>query len=174
MKAVTTYLDMRNQPTELTPAELEWFYGLVDLARRATGLSIDIIPYDHELYKGKSKNALGCCCTLDTDDPLGPDADSYITIDCYFIHEKFAELFEGMRTIERQSVIDVIAHEIAHLYCWRHGKKHSRITEEIERKITYQAVADASRKATETSSGTAQSAAPPSPEGKAFGKWRVT
>ncbi len=86
-KAVTTYSDCWNRPTELTKDELSWFYSQVDLARQATGCHVEIIPYDHELYTGKSVNALGCCVTTDPNNQLGEEVDTYITIDCYFIDE---------------------------------------------------------------------------------------
>lgn len=133
--ATTTFSDAWNRPTELTAAEISWFNGIVDQARRATGVEVKIIPYDHELYSGKHRDALGTCTTKNPDDPLAPDADSYITIDCYFIDEKFRERFEGFRTIEKQTLEEVIAHEIAHLFVWRHGKKHDRLTAELAERI---------------------------------------
>lgn len=133
--AITTFTDCRNRPTELTAEEVRWFNGLVDQARRATGVTVEIIPYDHERYEGKSRDALGCCISRNPDDPLAPGADSYITIDCYFIDEKFRERFEGRWTIEKSPIEEVIAHEIAHLYVWRHGKKHTRLTEELYERI---------------------------------------
>lgn len=133
--AVTTFSDAYNRPTELRPEELRWFEAVVAQARRATGVEVEIVPYDHELYTGKHRDALGTCTTKNPENPLAPDADSYITIDCYFIDEKYRERFEGAYTIEKQTLEEVIAHEIAHLYVWRHGKKHDRLTAELYERI---------------------------------------
>lgn len=133
--AVTTFSDLYNRPTELTAEELRWFHAVVGQARRATGVEVEIVPYDHELYEARHRDALGCCISRNPKNPLAPGADSYITIDCYFIDEKFRERFKGVRTIEKQSLEEVIAHEIAHLYVWRHGKKHTALTAELYEKI---------------------------------------
>lgn len=130
-QAVTTYTDYRYRPTELTQEEQNWFYSLVDQAKRVTGCKVEILPYDHDLYDSKSKNALGCCITNTPDSPLSINADTFITIDCYFIHECFRREFYGEFTLESQTMPEVIAHEIAHLYVWRHGKKHTAKTQEL-------------------------------------------
>ena len=130
-EAVTTYTDHRYRPTKLTEEELNWFYSQVEQAKRATGCAIDILPYDHDLYEGKSKDALGCCVSDTPENPLADEADSYITIDCYFIHECFRNEYFGDFLIAGQNLNEVIAHEIAHLYIWRHGKKHTAKTQEI-------------------------------------------
>ena len=135
MKPVITYSDAYGDPTELTAAEVHWFYAVVAQARRATGVEVEIVPYDHDLYAGKHRDALGCCVTNNPKNPLAADVDTYITIDCYFIHEKYAERFEDSWSIEAQTLEEVIAHEIAHLYVWRHGKKHARLTGELYEKI---------------------------------------
>ena len=135
MKPVITFTDYLDRPTKLSAAELAWFQSVVDRARSAVGVDVEIIPFDHDLYRGKSKNALGCCCTRNAEDPLAADADSYITIDCFFIDEKYKERFEGGWDLSFSSLEEVIAHEIAHLYVWRHGKKHTDLTKRILEKI---------------------------------------
>ena len=130
-KAVTTYKDCWDRPTELTDEELAWFNKTVEKARCATGCRVPIIPYDHELYDGKSRDALGCCFTLNPKNPLAENADSYITIDCYFINEAYRSVFFGDFLISGQNLEEVIAHEIAHLTVWRHGKKHTALTAQI-------------------------------------------
>lgn len=135
MKPITTFTDCYYRPTELTAEEVRWFTEVVERALRIAGVQIEIIPYDHDLYEGKHRDALGCCCTLNPKDPLADGAGTYITIDCYFIDEKWRERFEGRYTIEKDTLEEVIAHEIAHLYAFRHGKKHSRLTAELYGKI---------------------------------------
>ena len=135
VRSITTYLDYKDRPTELTEEELTWFYAVVQTAQMATGCDVPIIPYDHDLYRGRSKDALGSCCTCDPDHPLNADAETYITIDCYFIDECFKHEFRGAFLIGGEDLIDVVAHELAHCFVWRHGKKHSAKTTEFEQMI---------------------------------------
>ncbi len=128
MKAITTYTDYKNRPTELTAEELSWFAEIVAKAQRATGYTVPIIPFDHDLYRGKSRNALGSCCTTDPENQLGEGVETYITIDCFFIDECWRHEFKGDHLITGDTLQEVIAHEIAHLTVWRHGKKHSALT----------------------------------------------
>ena len=116
---------------ELTEKELGWFYGIVEKAKKATGYNVNILPYNHDLFKGKSKEALGCCVTTNPEDCLGAGVDTFITIDTYFIHEKYSEEFENGYSVESETLKHVIAHELAHLTVWRHGKKHTAKTEEL-------------------------------------------
>ena len=134
-EAVTTYSDCRNRPTALTETELSWFYSQVERAKRATGCSVDIIPYDHELYKDKSKDALGCCITTDPQNQLGDGVDTYITIDNYFIDECWRHEFKNDFLISGETLLGALAHEIAHTYVWRHGKKHAALTEKLLQQI---------------------------------------
>lgn len=133
MKEITTYSDIYDRPTELTTEELDWFHKIVDHCKSVTGCDVEIVAYNHDLYTGKSKNALGCCCTSDPDDPL--HGDSYITIDTYFIHEMYDVEFNDGFNLSFDTLEGVIAHEIAHLYCWRHGKKHTALTQKLYSQI---------------------------------------
>ena len=130
-KSIITYLDYRNRPTQLTVEELNWFRSVVEKARRATGCTVDIIPYDHDLYPSKHRDALGCCITEDPTNQLGEGVETYITIDCYFIDETYREAVNGDWTLEDQTLEEVLAHEIAHLTVWRHGKKHTDLSEKL-------------------------------------------
>lgn len=134
-RGVTTYTDYLERPTELSAEELSWFYGVVEKAKRATGCTVDIVPFDHDLYAGKSKDALGCCVTTDPKNQLGDGVETYITVDCYFIDECFRSRFFGDILISGDTLEGVLAHEIAHLYVWRHGKRHSALTESLLGKI---------------------------------------
>ena len=135
MEATITYSDCWDRPAELTPDELSWFYKTVEIARQATGCTVPIIPYDHDLFHGKHRNALGCCITKNPGAPLSTDADTTITIDCYFIDECYRHEFNGDFLIAGQTLQEVIAHEIAHLTVWRHGKKHNALSLELLHKI---------------------------------------
>lgn len=135
MQAVITYSDYLDRPAKLTDVELDWFYSTVKRAQKATGYNVPIIPYDHDLYSKKHRDALGVCCTTDPENPLRNGADTYITIDCYFIDECWREEFADGWKIESDTLVDVIAHELAHLTVWRHGVKHRKLTAELVKKI---------------------------------------
>lgn len=130
-----TYTDYKNRPTELTEAELSWFFGVVEKAKRATGCTVDIIPWDHEQYFDGHENALGVILTEDPKAPLSEGVDTYITIDNYYIDEMWKVAFAGGWSLEEETLEHVIAHEIAHLTVWRHGKRHTALTEQLYRQI---------------------------------------
>lgn len=126
-----TYTDWDGTVFLLTQQELDWFRGLVEHANAVTGNTVPIIPYNHDFYRGKSKNALGCCISSDRDNPLSPDAETIITIDTWYIHEKYQESIGEMPCIEPAPILETIAHELAHLSIWRHGKRHTALTAKI-------------------------------------------
>lgn len=135
MKEVITYSDYKNRPTRLTDAELDWFHGQVEKAKEATGYDVQIIAYDHELYEGIHKEALGCCVTTDPENQLGEGVDTYITIDCFFIDECWRHEFKGDYFFSDSTLLETIAHELAHLKYWNHGKRHAAMTEKLLRQI---------------------------------------
>lgn len=132
---LTTFTDYKNRPTELTEAELEWFFSVVDKAKKVTGCTVDIIPWDHDQCRKEDRDALGLTWTKDPKNTLGAGVDTFITIDNYFIDEAYNVIFGKGFRIEWETLEHVIAHEIAHLTVWRHGKKHTALTEELYRQI---------------------------------------
>lgn len=130
-----TYTDYKNRPTELTEEELAWFFGIVEKAKRATGCPVDIIPWNHDQCRKEDRDALGLIWTQDPKNTLGAGVDTFITIDNYFISEAWKVAFENWWNISQETLEHVIAHEIAHLTVWRHGKKHTALTEEIYQQI---------------------------------------
>ena len=130
----TSYLDLYDNPANLTAEELQWFMQICDDCRKATGIDIQIECADHyTMYTGKSKEALG---TFHADNPSNPmTGDCKITIDNYFIHECYEELFNKKPNLNFEDLEHVIAHELAHIFQWRHCKRHRRLTEEIYQKI---------------------------------------
>ena len=80
-------------PTHLTEAEIKWFSGICNDCIEATGIKILIECADHEKLKGKSKEALGIFYTNNIENPL--DGDCKITIDNFFIHECYEEVFNN-------------------------------------------------------------------------------
>ncbi len=135
-KPMTTYSDIFDGTMELTKDELKWFRSVVRKAKKATGCPVEIISYDHEKYEKQHREALGCCVTTDVKHRLDEEAETFITIDTFFIHEKYEERFMHGFSLEELSLEQVIAHEIAHLKYWRHTKYHAALTDELLEKIT--------------------------------------
>lgn len=130
----TVYLDLCDNPTNLTEAEIQWFSRICNDCIEATGIKILIECADHyREHKGKSKESLGTFHTNNIESPL--DGDCKITIDNYFIHECYEELFNNGYNLNFEDLEHVIAHEFAHAFQWRHCKRHTRLTEEIYQKI---------------------------------------
>ena len=132
-KFENTYSDLWNNKIELTAEELAYFHGVVATFEKymhSMNYHIEITNRDHENMKGKSKEALGIFYTNNKETPYLDD-DCFITIDNYFIHEKYKEEIKGEWTLEPQSLAEVIAHEIAHRFIFRHGRKHRETTSAI-------------------------------------------
>ena len=135
MTEMITYTDYKDRPVSLTSEEVEWFHCQVEKAKKATGYNVDIVAYDHELYEGTHKEALGCCCTTNPENQLGEGVETYITIDCFFIDECWRHEFKGEYFLSDASLLEVIAHELAHLKIWNHGKRHTKLTEKLLKQI---------------------------------------
>lgn len=133
MNLNTEYLDLWDKPASLTEAEIKWFSGICNDCIEATGIKILIECADHEKLKGKSKEALGIFYTNNIENPL--DGDCKITIDIFFIHECYEEVFNNGLNLNFEDLEHVIAHEFAHAFQWRHCKRHTQLTEELYQKI---------------------------------------
>lgn len=119
--------------TTLTEEEVKFFNDTVARIKYSVNVNVPIEPMNHEQLTGTNKEALGICWALD--DGTGKPAPYRITIDEFFIHECFLALEKPYMKIEPETLEQVIAHEIAHLHIWRHGKKHTELTERICRLI---------------------------------------
>jgi hypothetical protein len=115
---------------------LNYFNKKVFTIKKSINVSIPILPADHEHIKGH-KNALGICHGYKS--PAKNDWEpEKITIDEYFIEECYEAEINGkwyLMKLTGQNLIEVICHEIAHIYEWRHGKKHSELTERLIRLV---------------------------------------
>lgn len=81
------YFDFRDRVCELTEAEIEWFYSIVKKFQMLDEVKgINIFNRNHEELDGKERDALGL---FYTDRPNDVNAECFITIDNYFIHECF-------------------------------------------------------------------------------------
>lgn len=128
-----SYSDWNGNKVVLTEEEIKWFTKICKKCTNAIGLNILIECSDHDQLKGKSKEALGIFWTECVENPL--KGNPKITIDNYFIHECYEEVFNNKINISFETLEHVIAHEFAHAYQWRHCKRHTKITEEIYQKI---------------------------------------
>ena len=140
MKSMYTYLDLYDELQELTEGEKNWFFTTCQDCLKALGVEIPVYALRHDLLTGKSKDALGICWKM-ADSVTAAPKEAYITIDTYFIHECYEAKFHGRWNLSFETLESVIAHEVAHLAVWRHGKKHRELT------ARYCAVIDASRRA---------------------------
>ena len=129
-----SYLDLNDNYMNLTEAELQWFFKICKDCTEATGIRVVIECADHYGgYKGKNKEALGTFHTNNIENPLC--GDSKITIDNFFIHECYDEVFNNGYNLNFEDLEHVIAHELAHVFQWRHCKRHTQLTEELYQKI---------------------------------------
>ena len=130
LRPMIEYSDVRGRPVQLTKAEQDWFWELVEKANKVSGNRIQIIPFNFDLYTDEDgQNALGRTYTTDPENPLSDDAKTLITIDTYHIHECFDVVFNGAYCFEDATLEETIAHEIAHTHYWKHGKRHTALTE---------------------------------------------
>lgn len=120
MKYTTTYTDEYGRLCWLKPLELAYFQAAVDLVLAATGISIQVEARDHDLVPGH-ENALGIFYRTTED-------LTWITVDTYFIHERYRWEAEGRHTIEQETLVSVLCHELAHIRYARHTRHHAALT----------------------------------------------
>jgi len=117
----------------LTEEEVRFFNDTVARIRHSVNVNVPIEIMDHDQLTGKHKEALGICWAVN--DGTGKPVPYRITIDAYFVHECYLAIEKPYMKLEPHSLEQVIAHEIAHLHIWRHGKKHTALAEHICRLI---------------------------------------
>lgn len=129
MKMEATYEDLYDNPATLTENEMSWFETICRQCTEAVEIKEDIPIYsmNHSRLKGKSKEAYGIIWKSED--------QTYITIDTYFIHECYESVFHNAWNVTFETLEHVIAHEFAHLFYWRHGKRHTEKTEELYARI---------------------------------------
>jgi hypothetical protein len=124
------YTDLYDNKLELTQNELNYFYNTVNHIKEKLNIDIEIVNRNHETLKGKEKEAYGICYKS-----LHDNNDLFITIDNFFIHECYEEKFNNKYNLSFESLEHCICHEIAHIQEWRHGKKHTELTEILYNKV---------------------------------------
>jgi len=119
----------KDKPSTLTAEEREFFEKTVVSVKCSVPVDVPIEAMDHSVLPKKYKEAFGNCWAREYKD--GRRIPYLITIDEFFIHECFVALEKPYLKLESETLEDVIAHEIAHLRYWRHGKKHTAWTKYI-------------------------------------------
>lgn len=117
----------------LTVQEMDYFNETLARVKYSVNFNVSIEVMDHEQLDRNYREALGICWAVS--DESGKRVPTRITIDEYFVSECFAYYKDPYSVFRRDSLEHVIAHEIAHLHHWRHGKKHTELTERIFRFI---------------------------------------
>lgn len=118
----TSYLDERNRPVVLTDEEKAFFLMTAANVIYATRQGVNVLPADHERLPAHARDALGIhWCSLDS-------SSEFITIDCYFIHERYRVERCGDYALESQTLAEVICHELAHMRYKNHTKYHAALT----------------------------------------------
>lgn len=117
-----TYADEYGRIRTLTQSELDFFTATLAKVLAATGIRVPVETRDHEQVTGH-ENALGIYYKNDA-------GDEFITIDNYFIHERYAVECCGYRwALEPETLAGVICHELAHVRYRNHTKYHAALTE---------------------------------------------
>lgn len=119
--------------SSLTSAEIDFFNATVARVKYSVNVNVPIETMDHGQLTGKHKDALGICWA--EPDNAGNPVPFRITIDKFFVHECYIAQERPYLKLEPETLEQVIAHEIAHLRYWRHGKKHTEFTQYICRLI---------------------------------------
>ncbi len=117
----------------LSEEEIKFFEDTVARIKYCVDVPVPVEIVNHDQLTGKNKEALGICWARY--DEAGNPVPFRITIDEFFVHECFVAREEPSMMLADQSLEQVIAHEIAHLHYWRHGKKHTELTRYICRLI---------------------------------------
>lgn len=108
----------------LNANEQKYFDEVIEAITKDLNIRIPIISYDHDKLTGKGKEALGCAWSEN-------DGVSVyqITID-EFLFKIITMIYYWNPTkrwipkLVKESLEEVVCHEIAHMMHWRHGKKH--------------------------------------------------
>ena len=123
---VIEYSEWNGKEVALTEEELAWFHSVADKCKAATGCTVPITAFNNELcFDRDGKEALGTCWTDNPDNPL--DGETTITVDTWFIHEKYRNKIGELPMFTDATLESVICH----LYVWEHGDDHDRKTQEL-------------------------------------------
>lgn len=108
---------------------------LNDIRAIFPNVQIPIVVLDHDRYKGKDKQALGLAYSYDKSNVYKISIDEFFVIECYN-DWLWCQHKGGYPKLEKQSLKEVICHELAHTVYWRHGKKHRELTNKLLSKVS--------------------------------------
>lgn len=114
----------------LSIEEKEYFDKVVKSVLSDLDVRIPILPYAHETLEGKSKNAMGCAWSYDKNIVYQITIDEDYISSCY-LHYLWKNNMGGSPQYLGSSLEEVLFHEIAHMVHWRHGKKHTELTQRL-------------------------------------------
>lgn len=93
-------------------------------------INIPVIPYDHTKLHGRFKESLGCAWSYDKKIVYKITIDEEFIKACYQ-QDLWKKHKGGFPKSYPEELENVICHEIAHISFFRHGKKHSELTNKL-------------------------------------------
>ena len=124
----------------LSVKEKEYFDKVVSSVISDLDIRIPILPYDHKTLEGKSVNAMGCAWSYDKNIVYQITIDEDYISSCY-LHYLWKNDLGGTPHFLESSLELTLCHEIAHMIHWRHGKKHTELTQRLYSKYKHRSVA---------------------------------
>jgi len=96
-------------------------------------MQISITILDHDTLKGKAKKALGIC--WEQNNIYSITIDEFFVKECYLYFELNSPVGMTWELGSNWTLEHVICHELAHTQIWRHGKKHTELTNRLLAKV---------------------------------------
>jgi len=115
----------------------EYFNQTVHKVMSSIGctMQIPITILDHETLKGKDKHALGLCWKNEENNTYSITIDEFFVKECYLYFELNSPIGLTWELGSGDTLEKVICHELAHVEYWRHGKKHTELTNRLLSKV---------------------------------------
>lgn len=120
----------------LSVEEKNYFDGIVNKAYKLFNINVPIESFDHEQLDGRSKNALGCVWKYEGEEVYKITIDEYFIQECYSEYARKLGIYKGfIYKVGNDTLEHTLAHELAHMVYWKHGKKHTELTSNLEQKL---------------------------------------
>jgi len=115
----------------------EYFTKTVQKVLTSIGctMEIPITILDHETLKGKDRQALGLCWKDEVNNTYNITIDEFFVKECYLYFELNSIVGMTWELGSGDTLEKVICHELAHVGHWRHGKKHTELTNKLLSKV---------------------------------------
>lgn len=118
----------------LTKNETIFFNDVLNNFKKVIDVEIPIIPYDHTILTGKSKEALGLAWSYDKKVVYQITIDEECISACYS-HYLWENNLGGCQQLYGNCLVEIMCHEVAHAKYWRHGKKHTELQNELKQRF---------------------------------------